>query len=268
MDTVLKISVALIVFFYAVLYLLNVQWSKLLNEKTTAYTILAVFLSGCGYVVYQNSLTYIHNRNVENARLGKVDNVNQNKGVEKEVNPKPNIPSTRILGVRLGDNIRTYKILRMALPDPDAYFIDPSTFERPGAMGHYKWTYKATVDSNGTVYKVECLLPDTTIPHQPNEGDPKGLTTDLIPAIRAVYPDVSLSDYLKSVEVAITPLDFTTHAKDDYDISVKAKVALDIDVREHWTANISIYHGETLSTEMKNRLNQRRQDLIKKNEGF
>lgn len=260
MDTVLKISVALIAFFYVVLYLLNVQWSKLLNEKITAYTILVVFMLGCGYVVYQNSLTYIHNRNIENARLGKVDNVNENKGIEKEVNPKPKIPSTRILGVRLGDNIRTYKILRMALPDPNAYFIDPSTFERPGTMGHYKWTYKATVDSNDTVYQVECILPDTVIAYQSmqNEGDPKGLLTDLIPAIQAVYPDVR----------DVSPVDFTTHAKDDYDIKVKAKVTLDADVREHWTANISIYHVKTLSSEVMNRLKQERQDLIKKNEGF
>ena len=82
MDTVLKISVALIAFFFAVLYLLDVKWPKILKENLITCVILVFFILGCGYFVYQNSLTFLHNRNIENARLGNVG---------KEVNPNKNL---------------------------------------------------------------------------------------------------------------------------------------------------------------------------------
>jgi hypothetical protein len=168
---------------------------------------------------------------------------------------------TKILGVRLGDKISTYKILKVDKNQKygDKYYIDPSAFDRPGTMGLYNWEYVAKINSNEIVYEVECILPQQTFSLIAKEGEPKGPGLDLFPAIRAVYPKAD----------SVNPIEFSVEAKDGYNISLKAKQyrrGLEIDLV--WEANVRIYHPETSMKLFQERMDKERKDVLKKNEGF
>lgn len=173
----------------------------------------------------------------------------------------PNLPQTQIMGVTLGLPLSEYRVLKGPAGDGE-YTIDPTMFPRPGAMGKYKWSYYAYVDSEKRVYKITCKARESDA--NIRERDSYTLKN----AVETVYPNIVSEDtsYYGRMEHEIT----ITDAKDGYQVWIHRIVRLGTDALSETTYDIKIdiVHKDTESRLDKLESQRSREEVLKKNAGF